>query len=46
MLASVLDLPYVFCTREKYPWCELAEFPETGAAVSFLRNVSVNNNNY
>jgi beta-ureidopropionase len=33
-------MPYVFCTREKYPWCELAENVMTGAATSFLSGVS------
>jgi hypothetical protein len=28
--------------REKYPWCELAENAQTGAAVTFLRGVSFN----
>jgi len=30
--------PYVFCTREKYPWCEFAENPFTGASTTFLQN--------
>jgi beta-ureidopropionase len=31
-------LPYVFCTREKYPWCEFAENAMTGPSTSFLCN--------
>lgn len=36
-LQELWTLPYVFCTREKYPWCELAENAQTGAGITFLR---------
>jgi len=36
-LQEFWTLPYVFCTREKYPWCEFPENPETGAGITFLK---------
>jgi len=36
-LQELWTLPYIFCTREKYPWCEFAESAQTGAGVTFLR---------
>jgi len=39
-LQELWYLPYVFCTREKYPWCELAENPKTGASILFLSNLA------
>lgn len=36
-----VDMPYAFCTREKYPWCELAEYPETGPTIAFLKSVNI-----
>jgi len=36
-LQELWTLPYIFCTREKYPWCEFAENAQTGAGVTFLR---------
>jgi len=36
-LQELWTLPYVFCTREKYPWCEFAESARTGAGVTFLK---------
>jgi len=36
-LQELWTLPYVFCTREKYPWCELAENALTGAGITFLK---------
>ena len=32
-------MPFVFCTREKQPWVELAESAETGATTAFLQEV-------
>ncbi|XP_012280064.1 beta-ureidopropionase-like [Orussus abietinus] len=29
-LQEAWTMPFAFCTREKYPWCELAEDVETG----------------
>lgn len=29
-------MPFAFCTREKYPWCEFAEEAETGPTTMFL----------
>jgi len=37
-LQELWTMPYVFCTREKYPWCELAENAQTGAGITFLKS--------
>ena len=29
-------MPFAFCTREKFPWCEFAEDAVTGPTTSFL----------
>lgn len=34
-------MPFVFCTREKFPWCEFAESVETGPTTLFLKDVGV-----
>ncbi|XP_077279750.1 beta-ureidopropionase pyd3 [Temnothorax americanus] len=31
-------MPFAFCTREKYPWCEFAEDAKTGVTTQFLSN--------
>lgn len=35
-----LDMPFAFCTREKYPWCEYAEDAKTGPTTKFLEDVT------
>lgn len=37
-LYSIAAMPFAFCTREKYPWCEFAEDAETGVTTQFLSN--------
>ena len=32
-------MPFAFCTREKYPWCEFAESAEDGPTTKFLQEV-------
>lgn len=32
-------MPFVFCTREKFPWCEFAESIENGPSTTFLKDV-------
>lgn len=32
----VAAMPFAFCTREKYPWCEFAEDAVTGVTTQFL----------
>ena len=32
-------MPFAFCTREKYPWVELAESAENGITTKFLQEV-------
>lgn len=32
-------MPFAFCTREKYPWCEFAESAEHGASTVFIKDV-------
>lgn len=39
-----LAMPYIFCTREKYPWCEMAEDAENGPSTSLLRKIAQQNN--
>lgn len=36
-------MPFVFCTREKFPWCEFAESAETGPTTLFLKDVGIAN---
>jgi len=36
-LQELWAAPYFFATREKYPWCEMAENALTGACISFLK---------
>lgn len=33
-------MPFGFCTREKYPWCEYAEDCETGPSITFIKRVN------
>lgn len=39
MIITFLDMPFAFCTREKYPWCEYAEDAKTGPTTVFLERV-------
>ena len=32
--------PFFFCTREKMPWCELAECPETGPSFDLISRLA------
>lgn len=32
-------MPFAFCTREKFPWCEYAESAETGETTEYLKGV-------
>ncbi|CAH2108395.1 unnamed protein product [Euphydryas editha] len=40
-LQEFWNMPYVFCTREKHPWCEFAESAENGPTTRFLRELAV-----
>lgn len=31
------NMPFAFCTREKYPWCEYAESAEHGPTIKYLQ---------
>ncbi|ALC41465.1 pyd3 [Drosophila busckii] len=33
-------MPFAFCTREKFPWCEFAEEAETGATTKMLSELA------
>ncbi|XP_045596025.1 beta-ureidopropionase [Procambarus clarkii] len=33
-------MPYAFCTREKKPWCEFAECPETGPTAQLIQELA------
>ena len=32
-------MPFAFCTREKFPWCEFAESAENGPTTAMLQEV-------
>lgn len=34
------NMPFAFCTREKYPWCEYAELAEHGPTTKFLQELA------
>eukprot|EP01064_Diplonema_japonicum_P022287 TRINITY_DN319_c3_g1_i2.p1 TRINITY_DN319_c3_g1~~TRINITY_DN319_c3_g1_i2.p1 ORF type:complete len:394 (+),score=84.84 TRINITY_DN319_c3_g1_i2:44-1225(+) len=36
--------PFFFCTREKMPWCELAECPETGPSFHLMSKIAKKHN--
>lgn len=38
------NMPFAFCTREKYPWCEYAESAEHGPTTKFLQELSKQHN--
>lgn len=35
-----IDMPFAFCTREKYPWCEYAESAQHGPTTKFLQELA------
>lgn len=37
-------MPYAFCTREKFPWCEFAEDAETGATTKLVKKLAKQHN--
>ena len=39
-LQEAWTMPYGLCTRERLPWTEFAENPETGASVTFLAKLA------
>ncbi|CAO1354520.1 unnamed protein product [Diamesa hyperborea] len=39
-LQEAWTMPFAFCTREKYPWCEFAESAEHGASTVFLKDLA------
>ncbi|CAO1330625.1 unnamed protein product [Diamesa serratosioi] len=39
-LQEAWTMPFAFCTREKYPWCEFAENAEHGASTVFLKDLA------
>lgn len=45
MKLCFLAMPFVFCTREKFPWCEFAESVTDGPSTTFLKDVSINRKN-
>lgn len=38
------NMPFAFCTREKFPWCEYAEEAEHGPTTKFLQQLAKENN--
>ncbi|KAL0127210.1 hypothetical protein PUN28_005483 [Cardiocondyla obscurior] len=39
-LQEAWPMPFAFCTREKYPWCEFAEDANTGSSTEFLSQLA------
>ncbi|XP_034833487.1 beta-ureidopropionase-like [Maniola hyperantus] len=39
-LQEAWSMPFIFCTREKQPWCEFAESATDGASVQFLKELA------
>lgn len=39
-LQEAWTMPFAFCTREKYPWCEFAESAEDGPTTQFIKQLS------
>lgn len=37
-------MPYFFCTREKFPWCEFAEDAENGPTTKFIKQLAAKYN--
>ncbi|CAG9770768.1 unnamed protein product [Ceutorhynchus assimilis] len=37
-------MPFAFCTREKYPWCEYAESAQHGPTTKFLQELAKQHN--
>lgn len=40
-LQEAWTMPFAFCTRERLPWCELAESAENGPSTKFLSEVCI-----
>ncbi|XP_029171648.1 beta-ureidopropionase isoform X1 [Nylanderia fulva] len=43
-LQEAWPMPFAFCTREKYPWCEFAEEAEAGPTTIFLSKFAKEHN--
>ncbi|XP_060829600.1 beta-ureidopropionase [Bombus pascuorum] len=39
-LQEAWAMPFAFCTREKYPWCELAEDAENGSTIILMSELA------
>lgn len=37
-------MPFAFCTREKFPWCQFSESVENGPSTTFLKKVGTYHN--
>ena len=37
-------MPFAFCTREKFPWCEFAESAEEGATTRLCQKLAQRHN--
>lgn len=40
-LQEAWSMPFIFCTREKQPWCEFAESATDGPSIHFLKELAV-----
>ncbi|KAL5017130.1 hypothetical protein ScPMuIL_006719 [Solemya velum] len=43
-LQEAWPMPFVFCTREKHPWCQLAESAEDGPTTKLMQEMAVKYN--
>ncbi|XP_066598943.1 beta-ureidopropionase [Prorops nasuta] len=43
-LQEAWNMPFAFCTREKYPWCEFAENAESGPTTLLLSKLAQQHN--
>ncbi|XP_049871667.1 uncharacterized protein LOC126370699 [Pectinophora gossypiella] len=43
-LQEAWSMPFAFCTREKYPWCQFAEPAENGPSSAFLKELAAKYN--
>lgn len=41
LIATPIDMPFAFCTREKAPWTEFAEDAEEGVTTKACQEVGI-----
>ncbi|EEB12699.1 beta-ureidopropionase, putative [Pediculus humanus corporis] len=43
-MQELWNMPFAFCTREKFPWCQFAESAENGPTTLFLQELAIRYN--